>query len=93
MDILSKKLYCYKGFIDQKKEELINKKEFPQIALNKNVKTFIIYITTLLEILIYLSRKTWFGFLLADEAFTKIFTKYLDFANIFLSQLYLSDLL
>lgn len=70
-----------------KQVELINKKEFAKAALNKNIKTFVIYILFPylgLKNLIHNLKKTQIALLLIKKAI--ILIKYLDFFNIFLEK-------
>lgn len=71
------------------KVELINNKEFAVTALDKNTKTFILYVATLsaLEIKIHSFCKIQLGLLLAGKAFIRILPEYLDYTNIFLFDL------
>lgn len=62
---------------------MIKKKKFVKIILNNNIKVFVIYITSFnysLQI-IYLVKKILIILLFAKKI--KIFTKYLDFLNVF----------
>lgn len=63
--------------------KLINTKKFNKIAINKNIKTFVVYITSLSLslILIYWVKKAKISLLIIEKI--KIFNKYLDFINIF----------
>ena len=66
--------------------EIINKKEFTKIILNKNVNTYIIYILSLnfkIEIIIYLIQKVSIISKSFKEVFKNILAKYLDFVNVF----------
>lgn len=71
------------------KVELINKKEFAVAALDKNTKTFMVYIATLsaLKWKIHSSCKIQLGLLLADKYLIKILPEYLDYTNTFLFDL------
>lgn len=76
-----------------KQIELINKKSFTKIALNKKSKTFIVHVTNLdtLEMTIHFlqivqiinGNPIYIAALKQNEASTKVFIKYLDFLNIF----------
>lgn len=63
--------------------KLINIKKFNKIAINKNIKIFVIYITSLSLslILIYWAKKAKISLLIIEKI--KIFNKYLNFINIF----------
>lgn len=45
-----------KTLVTTRQIELINKREFTNIALDENSETFVVYITTINTILIYLSQ-------------------------------------
>ena len=66
---------------------MINKKEFVKAALDKNSKTFVIYIAILKAFLsgmtIHLLREAQIATLKQNEAPTKVLAKYLDFSDIF----------
>lgn len=70
-----------------KQIKLIDKKKFANIALNINMEVFIIHITFLLIITIYLARKTKIALLFAKKV--KISVKYSDFSNMFLKKMIL----
>lgn len=66
--------------------ELINKKEFAATVLDKNVKTFEIYLATLsaaLAIQVYFFFQAQVKLLLTDKAFVKVLSKYLDYTDVF----------
>lgn len=65
--------------------ELINIKEFAKTALNKNSKTFVVYIAALkiLKIIIYLFQAMQVALLQKNKAPTKTISKYWDHANVF----------
>lgn len=68
-----------------KQVEIINKKEFAKVVLNKNIKVFVMHVTFLsfnkIMIIIYLTKKAQIALLLTKEV--KILAKYLDFFNVF----------
>ena len=78
-----------------KRFELVSKKEFAAAALDPEYKTYIVYvgsvssdvlpISSLLDI--YPPRRPQISGLIAEEALTKIFAKYLDFAEVFFPDL------
>lgn len=70
-----------------KKVKLINCRKFAAMALNKNVKTFVVYIAALLAILIYSIKKAQIELLLANKTATGVPPEYSNYANIFLSNL------
>lgn len=67
--------------------ELINKREFAKAALNKSSETFVIYISVLETMTIYLSRAAQIAILQWDKALTEIPAKYSDYVNVFSSDL------
>ena len=72
--------------------KLVEKKEFVVVVLDSEHETFIIHIVLLNPILltnidVHLSCKLQIASLGAKKAFTKIFTKYADFAKIFFPDL------
>ena len=70
------------ALLTTKRVELINKKEFAKIALDKNFKTFVVHITFLnLAPKIQPNKEAQIAFLLTKKF--KILDEYLDFANIF----------
>ena len=70
------------------KVELIGKKEFTAAAIDKNLKTFVVHLASVIEtMLIYLAKKALIAVLQADKASTKVSIKYLDYADFFLSNL------
>lgn len=76
-----------KLFLTTKKIELINKREFAAIALDKIVEIFVVYITTLtaaLTIQVHPLCQTQVGLLLANKAPVKVLPKYLDYVDVFL---------
>ena len=65
-----------------KQVELIDKKEFAKVALNKNSKTFVVHIASLnLVLKIRLDKKAQIASLLTKEV--KISEEYSDFTNVF----------
>ena len=65
-----------------KQVEIINKKEFAKVVLDKNSENFIIHVASLnLTSRIYSGKKTQITFLLTKKV--KILDEYSDFANIF----------
>ena len=65
---------------------LIEKKEFATIALDLKYETFIVHVATLSVDLgnkMYLSKRAQIAYLKIDKAFTKILSKYANFADIF----------
>lgn len=76
-----------------KKVKLINKQEFAIIALDEDVKTFVIYIANLsatlttLAIQVHPSQQAQFRLLLVDKASISISSKYSDYAEVFLFDL------
>lgn len=72
-----------------KNVEFINRKDFAAIALEKNKETFVVHVAILLtapKIEIYLSWIAQITLLLVDKAFIKVFSKYSNYVNIFLSK-------
>lgn len=70
--------------------ELINKKEFAAVALDENVKIFVIHITTLsavLAIQVYPSCQAQVRLFVFDRALVQFTSKYLDYAYVFLIDL------
>lgn len=69
-----------------KQVKLIDKKGFAKAGLDKNVKTFVIYVKSLSLslILIHPAHKAQIVFLIPEEI--KILAKYLDFLDIFLEE-------
>ena len=67
--------------------ELINKKEFTKVALNKESETFIVHVAALEAPLagmtIHPSRKAQISGLIQDEAPTKVPPKYANYADVF----------
>lgn len=66
--------------------ELINKKEFAVVVLDKNVKTFEIYLATLsaaLAMQVYFFCQAQVKLLITDKLFVKVLSKYLDYNDIF----------
>lgn len=57
------------------------------IALNKNTKTFIVYIIALKIISIYLIQKVQIFLLFVNKAFIEVLFKYLNYINNFLFNL------
>lgn len=66
-----------------KKVELINKKMFAKLALYKNIKAFIIYVTSFNSnlILIYLAKKAQIILFFVKK--NKNLAKYFDFLDVF----------
>lgn len=71
--------------------KLINKIEFTIVALDKNTKTFVVYVATLsvLAIQLYPSQ---IRLLSTDKVFLKVLLEYLNYADIFLLDLAISYL-
>ena len=67
--------------------KLIGKKKFAKIALNKNSETFVVYISALEVMAIYLSRAAQIATLQCDKALTIILIEYSDYADVFLTDL------
>ena len=66
--------------------QLINWKKFAKVALDENIKTFVVHDRSLeSKKTIYLARKAQIGLVLAKEV--TILAKYSDFANVFLEKL------
>ena len=71
----------------------MGKKKFVAVALDPESETFVVYVTSvssdaspssfLFELDVHPSRRSQVSDLIAKEASTKIFTKYLDFADVF----------
>ena len=76
-------------FSISKRIELEEKKEFAAIALNPKHKTFIIHIASLSStpLNIYPSRRPQISGLIVEETSIKVFNKYIDFADMFFSDL------
>ena len=100
IDFLGRKLrwrtYTTKEtFSTTRRIELVGKKEFAAIALDPESETFIIYVASLSSdaspnsspLNIYLFRRPQISDLIAEEAPTKVPTKYSDFADVFFSDL------
>ena len=68
---------------------LINKRKFATVAQDKNTKTLLIYVTTLLasSMLVYLFCQAQIGLLLVDKVFTEVPTKYSNYIDVFLFDL------
>lgn len=71
-----------------KRVEFINKKKFPIVVLDENVKIFVVLITTLsttltLVLQVYFFCQAQVGLLLANKTLIKVLSKYLDYINIF----------
>lgn len=69
-----------------KKIELINKRKFAITALDKNAKTFMVYVTILLAILImqvHFFYQAQIGLLFTFKVFTKVLYKYLSYIIFF----------
>lgn len=62
--------------------KIINKKKFPKVVLNENVKPFVIYVTFFILIIIYLFQEIQIALLLFDKVI--ILDKYLDYLDVFL---------
>ena len=68
--------------------ELVEKKEFAAAALNPEYETYVVHIaslsfTPLVALNVYPSRRPQISSLIAEEALTKVPTKYSDFADVF----------
>lgn len=73
-----------------KRVELINNKEFAATALNKNAKTFVVYVITFLAapiMQVHLLYQVQVDLLLIDKALVKVPLKHLDYIDIFLFDL------
>lgn len=68
------KTYTIEGVLSiTNKVELIDNKEFAKAAFNKNSKTFVVHVASILEIiLIHLVKETQIAFLQAEKAPTKV---------------------
>ena len=67
--------------------ELIDKKEFAKVTLDKNIETFMVYVNFLsqgLRMTIHLAKKVQIFLLIVKKI--SILAKYLDFANVFLEK-------
>ena len=68
-----------------KQIEFINKKKFDKVALDENIKAFVIYVTFFslkeLTMIIHLVKEAQIALLLAKKV--KILTKYSDFSDVF----------
>lgn len=77
-----------------KQIKFIDKKEFIKAELNKELKTFVVYVvalkTLLSKIIIYFSQKAQITALKQNEVPTKISINYLDFSDIFFDKKNLS---
>ena len=75
------------ALLTTKRVELINKKEFAKVALDKESETFVVYVAALEALLpgmaILPSRAAQISALIQDEAPTKVPPKYVDYADIF----------
>ena len=70
--------------------ELIGKKEFAATAFDPKHEAFVAYIAVFYVDLnneMYLLRRAKIAYLKADKAFSKVLSKYADFANVFFSKL------
>lgn len=69
--------------------KLIDKKAFVIIALDNNFETFVIYVAIMKasKMTIHLFQIAQVAFLQVDKAFTKISFKYLDYTNVFSTNL------
>ena len=77
-------------FLTIRQVKLIGKKKFTIATLNLEHKLFIVYIATFnvnLGDKVHLLKKAQIAYLKANEAFTKVFSKYIDFADVFLPKL------
>ena len=65
--------------------ELMNKKEFAKVALDKNSETFVVHVTSLssTSLDVYPFRRPQISGLIAEEAPTKVPDKYANFADVF----------
>ena len=73
-------------FPTTKQVELIGKKEFAVAVLDLEYETFIVHVAVFcLDIVdkMHPLKKTQIAYLKADEAFTKVLSKYADFTNVF----------
>ena len=74
-----------KALLITKRVELITKKKFAKVALDKNSETFVVHVASLnLVPRIYPDREAQIASLLIEEV--KILNKYADFANVFLEE-------
>ena len=70
--------------------ELIEKKKFAAAPVNSEQKIFVVYITALNVNLgdnVHFLKKAQIAYLKVDKVFTKIFSEYADFVNVFLLKL------
>ncbi len=70
--------------------ELIRKKKFAVAILDPNYEAFVVYILALninLDSEVHLLKRAQIAYLKADEGFTEVFHKYIDFKDVFLSKL------
>ena len=77
-------------FSTTRRVELIKKKEFTAVVLDLEYETFVVHITALNvnpSNEIHPSKKAQLAHLKADEAFTKVSSKYTNFADVFLPKL------
>ena len=66
--------------------ELIDKREFAAVAIDKNAKTFVVHVASLSiapTMQVHLFRQAQVGLLFADKALTKVLPKYSNYADIF----------
>lgn len=56
------------------------------MALDKNAKTFVMYVGALetMRIAMHLIQKAWIFLILADKALTKVLSRYFNYINVFL---------
>ena len=64
-----------------KKIEIINKKKIAKTALDENIESFIVYMTSLLTIALYSAKKAQIALLVTKKV--KILPKFLDFLDVF----------
>ena len=81
------KTYIIKETLPNRRQiKLIDQKKFAKVALDENIKAFIVYVRSLEpKINIYLARKAQMALLLAEKV--TVLAKYSDFADVFLKEL------
>lgn len=67
--------------------KFIVKKKLTKLALDENVKTFVVFVTILLAMIIYPNKKIQVSLLLADKILSEICTQYWIDVNVFLYDL------
>ena len=67
-----------------KRFELIDKKEFATVAINKDSETFVVHMTSIMNTMsIHPARAAQIAALQADKALTEVPTEYSDYVNVF----------